>query len=432
MPDMSVRQTIRKKISRYFEMLQSSGDPLKIGRRHKPDYWLLVLTIMLMLVGLIVIYSIGPALAITYGVSTNYFAYKQLIAVSLGLIGFLIATRVPLIWWKNTYKLLVAFAALTTLAAIVLPVNPNYPAHRWVRLGSFSFQSVDVVTLAVIIWIAGFLAMKIKQGLIKNTRAVFVPLAVSLVILGVIIVGVQSDLGSMGVIVAIMSAMAYVAGMPLKRLIIIFVIIMIGVVIAVVSSPYRLARVQTYLHPHSNCQGSSYQACQSLISVGSGGLVGLGLGKSVQAYGYVPEASNDSIFAIFAEKFGFVGGVILIGIFFMLFNHLKNVSERLEDDFLRLIVIGIFTWLSIQTLINIGSMLGLFPLKGITLPFISYGGTSIVFSTAAVGLVFQISRYTSLKPVEINNDTKKGKSNEDFGNRRRVRGAYHSNFGRRG
>ena len=430
MSTLPIRRTINHKITNRSKTILNSAT-LNIPRRHKPDYWLLISTITLMLVGLIVLYSIGPALVITNGVNANYFAIKQLIAVSLGLVAFFIATRVPLIWWKTTYKPLLIFAALTTLAAIVLPVNPNYPAHRWVRLGSFSFQSVEVVKFAVIVWIAGFLATKIKQGLIKNVRAVFIPLAIALLVMGVIIVGIQSDLGSMGVIVAVMTAMAYVAGLPLKRIVLIAIAIAFLAVIAVVTSPYRLARVETYLHPQSNCQGSGYQARQSLISVGSGGLIGLGLGKSVQAYGYVPEASNDSIFAIFSEKFGFIGAVILVGIFVLLFNHLKNISERLEDDFLRLIVIGVFTWLSTQTLINIGSMIGLFPLKGITLPFISYGGTSIVFSAAAVGLVFQISRYTSGNVVMLN-EAKKGNNNENFGNRRRIRGAYHSNTGRRG
>jgi cell division protein FtsW len=154
------------------------------------------------------------------------------------------------------------------------------------------------------------------------------------------------------------------------------------------------------LHPQSNCQGSGYQACQALISVGSGGIFGLGLGYSVQAYGYLPEASNDSIFAIMAEKFGFIGTVAILVAYAVFITRLKQIAERTSDQYSRLIVIGVMAWLSTQMIINIGAMIGLLPLKGITLPLISQGGTSLIFLTAALGLVFQISRYTSYNVTE--------------------------------
>ncbi len=400
-------------------------DRLELGRKHKPDYWLLVFTIALMLFGLILIYSISPALSITNNVGPNYFTGKQALADGLGFMAFFLASRLPISWWKRMYKWLIGLAAITTLAAIALPVNPNYPAHRWVRLGNLSFQSVEVVKFAVIVWVAGFLSSQVKSGKIKNIKVVLTPILVVLFILGIIIAGIQSDLGSIGVITAAIVAMAFVSGFPLKKLSLVGLVILVGTILLVVTSPYRLARVETYIHPQSNCQGSGYQACQSLIAVGSGGIVGLGLGKTVQAYGYVPEASNDSIFAIYSEKFGFIGDIILLGIFFGFFYRIKLISDGIDDTFLKLLVVGILIWLSSQTLINIGAMIGLFPLKGITLPFISYGGTSIVFSAAAVGLVFHISRYTSLNTVSRTH-TKKGYINEGSINRRRVRGAYHS------
>ena len=402
-----------------------TDESMQISRRHKPDYWLLVFTIALMLFGLILIFSISPALSITNNVSSNYFTYKQALADGLGFVAFFIALKIPIVWWKKMYKYLIGLAAITTAAAIALPVNPNYPAHRWVRLGSLSFQSVEIVKFAIIIWLAGFLGAQIKKGTIKNIKAVLIPLVSVLFILGIIVVGIQSDLGSIGVITAAMIAMAYTAGFPLKRLSLIGLIILAGAVLAIISSPYRLARVEAYIHPQTNCQGSGYQACQSLIAVGSGGIIGLGLGKTIQAYGYVPEASNDSIFAIYSEKFGFIGDFILIAIFFGFFYRIKLIAESIEDSFLKLVVVGILIWLCTQTLINIGAMIGLFPLKGITLPFISYGGTSIIFSAAAVGLVFEISRYTSLNSLS-RTKTKKGISNESSFDRRRIRGAYHS------
>ncbi len=244
------------------------------------------------------------------------------------------------------------------------------------------------------------------------------PILIALGVIGAVIVGVQSDLGSTGVMVAMMATMAYVAGLPLGRIALIGGVVLLGITLAISATPYRRARLQSFLNPAAHCQTSGYQACQALISVGSGGLVGLGLGSSVQAYGYQPEAANDSIFAIYAEKFGFIGTVALLGIFVAFFARLKIVVERLSDDFTRLLVVGILAWFSSQALINIGGMIGLLPLKGITLPFISYGGTSVVFAAAAVGLALQASQYVAYTTPRISGDTPRA---ADRGGRRNFR-----------
>jgi cell division protein FtsW len=224
----------------------------------------------------------------------------------------------------------------------------------------------------------------------------------------------------------IMGTMLFVAGMPIKRLLLISTIILICCAVLIALMPYRRERLMTYLHPSANCQSAGYQACQALIAVGSGGMVGLGLGSSVQAYGYLPEAANDSIFAIYAEKFGFIGAVTLLGLFVALFVRIKQTAEHAPDDFSRLLAIGIFTWFGVQSLINIGAMIGVLPLKGITLPFVSYGGTSIIFALAAVGMLFQISRYTTYGRQRNGGTTHAG--NID---RRRLRGAYNATSGSR-
>lgn len=375
-----------------------------LGRRHRPDYWLLIWCAALLAVGLIVVYAISPALSQANHVSANYYVGKQLFAIGLSLVAFVITARLPLHWWQKAYKPLLVAAGLATLLALVLPVNPAYPAHRWVRLGGLSFQSVELLKFAVMIWLAGFLAQRIRQGSIRSTNLTLKPLLLALAGIFVVVVGIQSDLGSAGVIVAMMASMAYVAGLPLGRIMLIGGAVMLVVMLAVSATPYRRARLETFLHPQSNCQNSGYQACQALIAVGSGGVLGLGLGSSVQAYGYLPEAANDSIFAIYAEKFGFIGAIILLAVFMAFFTRLKNIAERLPDDFSRLLVIGVLAWLSLQTFINIGAMIGLLPLKGITLPFISYGGTSVVFAAAAVGLAFQASQYTSFVSPRLKNE----------------------------
>jgi cell division protein FtsW len=229
------------------------------------------------------------------------------------------------------------------------------------------------------------------------------------------------------VMIAIMGMMAVVAGLPLKRVLMAVSVIAILVVLAVASSPYRRERVQTFLQPTRDCQGIGYQSCQAMIAVGSGGIFGLGLGQSVQAYGYLPEAGNDSIFAIYAEKFGFIGASVLIALLIGLFARMMKIMERAPDDYSKLLVVGVLAWLSTQSIINIGAMIGLLPLKGITLPFISYGGTSLIFVLAAVGVVFSVSRYTN---YGITNQ-REGTSNEGTPSRRGQRGAYNSTVSRR-
>lgn len=397
-------------------------------RRHRPDYWLLIISAALLAIGLVVVYAISPALTESMHVGSNYYVGKQLLAIGLSVVAFIVTSRIPLDRWQDFRKPLLLFAVGATLLAIIMPVNPNYPAHRWVRLGSLSFQSVELLKFAVLVWLAGLLSDRVAEGKIGDVTKTFKPILLALGLIGVFVGGVQSDLGSTGVMLLMMGAMAFVAGLPMKRILIIGGIMAIGTILLIASTPYRRARLETFLHPTANCQTSGYQSCQALIAVGSGGIIGLGLGSSVQAYGYLPEAANDSIFAIYAEKFGFFGSIILLIIFAALFARLAMIAERAPDNFSRLLVIGILSWLGIQTLVNVGAMIGLLPLKGITLPFISYGGTSVVFIASAVGIVFQISHFTTLGALRVRNDNNDRRGHDNRSHGRRVRGAYHPDF----
>ena len=219
---------------------------LQLGRKHKPDYWLLIWCATLLAIGLIVVYAISPALAITNNVSADYYVDKQMIAIALSIVAFIITARVPLKTWRKAYKPLLVFAGLATLLALALPVNPLYPAHRWVRLGSFSFQSVELVKFAGLIWVAGFLAERIQSGSIRSVRQTFQPLLIALLALGVIVAGVQSDLGSTGVLVIMMGTMAFIAGLPMGRIVLIAGAVVIGLILAISATPYRRARLRTF------------------------------------------------------------------------------------------------------------------------------------------------------------------------------------------
>jgi cell division protein FtsW len=201
--------------------------------------------------------------------------------------------------------------------------------------------------------------------------------------------------------------MSYMAGVPMKRLMIFAIIALILGTAAVTSTAYRRDRFFTFMQPTRDCEDTGYHACQAMIAVGSGGLFGLGIGRSVQAYGYLPKSQNDSIFAIYAEKFGFVGVVVLIGLFGALLLRILTIMQRAPNKATQIMAAGVFTWLAVQSTINIGAMVGLLPLKGITLPFISSGGTSLIFAMAALGVVFQISSYTSMRKSSLEFDNER-------------------------
>lgn len=401
-----------------------------LSRRHRPDYALLILALLLSVIGLVVVYAISPGLAYTRNVSNNYFVIKQSIAIGLGLVAFTVFSLMPTIMLKHIRKGLIV-VSLVCVAIIQVYGEEINGASRWIQIGGLSFQVAELIKFTLVVWLAAFLTERLKSGEIQDSNKTLRPLFIVMALIGVVVAYLESDLGSAGVMIAIIGVMAFTAGLPLRRIALIASVIIVGTIIAVSSSAYRRDRVATFLNPSRDCQTSGYQACQALIAVGSGGVLGLGLGKSVQAYGYLPEAANDSIFAVVAEKFGFVGVSAILGIYLALFSRMKRIIDRTAEPFSRLLVIGILAWLSTQAIINIGAMIGLLPLKGITLPFISYGGTSLLFVMAAIGVVFQISRYTSFEPVRSTNVANKESDHDNRTGRRRVGRPYYASASRR-
>lgn len=380
------------------------------SRKHRPEYLLPALALFLVVVGLMVVYAISPGIAAARNVSENSIIGKQVLAAGLGIVAFLICSRIPISWWLKVEKPLLIMSALTVIAVMVFGEEVN-GAQRWVQIGGLSFQAAELIKLTLLVWLVNFLVARHKEGTLQDSQKTLKPLAIALGVIAVIVAGIESDLGSAGVMVAIILTCVWIVGMPLKRLMIIGLAVFLIAFLAIVSSGYRRSRIATFLNPTRDCQNAGYQICESLKAIGSGGMFGKGLGKSVQAYGYLPEASNDSIFAIFAEKFGFLGVSVLLGVFGLLFQRIKRIIERTQDLPARLMVAGILAWLASQTIINIGAMIGLMPLKGITLPFISTGGTSLVFVSVALGIVFQASRYTSFRAV--NDDIRSVSNNRD-------------------
>lgn len=405
-------------------------DP-KVQRRHRPDYWLLLLSIGLVVIGLIILYSISPGLAAQRHVSEYYYVGKQVVAILLGVVAFVVLANIPVTFWQRVQKPLLIAAGLSALAVRLFGEEIN-GAYRWIQVGGLSFQAAELIKFALLIWLATFLVQRIKDGTLGDFKQTLQPLLIALLLIGIVVGKIQSDFGSTAVMVSMVVAMGFVAGIPLKRIAVFGGIIAIGLIMLISTSAYRRERLMTFMNPESDCQNSGYQVCQALITVGSGGVFGLGVANSVQAYGYLPEAANDSIFAILAEKFGFIGVAAVIGLFIGFFTRLFKIAERAADEYSRLLVVGVLAWLSTQALINVGGMLGLLPLKGITLPFISYGGTSLIFVLGAVGLVFQVSRYTTYRATLASSEINRGRtSHEGTTYRRGNRRSYNTAVSRR-
>jgi len=406
-------------------------DSLTGLRRHRPDYVLLILCAALLAIGLITIFAISPGLTRSTNVSNNYYVEKQSIAILIGLVGFAIGAMVSIDVWKKYLTPLIVISIAGSLAVRVVGTRVN-GAFRWIQIGGISFQPVELVKFTVLIWAAVFFAKLLRDGGINNLGKHIRPLIYAFILIGFIVAGLQSDLGSTAVIVVMIATMAVVAGLPMKKLMFIIGIIALIGIVAISSSSYRQSRLLTFLHPTQNCQSTStgWQACQAIIAVGSGGVAGKGLARGVQVNGYLPESDNDTIFAAYAEQFGFIGTAILVCIFFALFKRIKDIMEKAPNNYTRFIATGVLAWLAAQTLINVGAMVGLLPLKGITLPLMSYGGTSIVFVMLAIGVVFNISYYTTANPV-YNEEVTLGDNNENSTMRRGYRRAHNTYSGHR-
>ncbi len=364
-------------------------------RRHKPDYLLVVVSGILLSIGVLLMVAISPALTAQSGVPGSYFVTRQLMACLIGVVLFLIFSRVSTKTLRLISKPLIVASAVAAMLVVII----SGVAFRWIQIGGLSFQPAELIKFTIVIVGSLFVADRVREGNYNDDKKTLVPIGIGMAVVAFVVVILERDLGSMVVMVAIMLSIMLVANIPLKKLFILGAIIVAlgGVMIA--STPYRRDRFSTFLNPSQDCAFEGYHACQALIAVGSGGLVGLGLGNSVQAYGYLPEASNDSIFAIYAEKFGFAGSLLLIVLYGVLFSRIIKIMQHTSDMTMRLVSAGVLGWLAVQTAINIGAMLGLLPLKGITLPFISYGGTSIMFVMASLGLVFGASAVTSARKV---------------------------------
>lgn len=380
---------------------------MKIGvRKHKSDRTIGVVSILLLILGLVVIYAIGPMrinfMNAAYGTSLdeNYFFVHQAISVGLALIAFFVAVFWPYEKMRKLSLLLMVGGLMLCLVLVVLAevgsamaVCEN-GACRWIKFGgSFSLQPSEVVKLGLLMYLAQLTAKRKEEGKLKTTDF-WVPFAIMSVLSVMFVVYFQQDLGSTVIVVAIIMAILFMSGVKMRVFMLVCAGVLVGGVGAIFASPHRVERLMTFTNAEDS---DSYHIDNALMAIGTGGLTGVGVGNTVQATGYLPESINDSVFAVIGEAFGFLGLVLIIGCFFVLLFRIMKVYELRSDEEHGLIAVGVFAWVMTQVVVNICAMTGLFPLTGITLPLLSYGGTSMVFTAFALGLVMQLSRYSRRK-----------------------------------
>ncbi|MFZ2560511.1 MAG: putative peptidoglycan glycosyltransferase FtsW [Candidatus Nanoperiomorbaceae bacterium] len=381
-------------------LLDKSGE-LKLGRKHRPDYVILILILTLAVIGLVVLFSIAPALNSGNNGATTGFMARQIALITLGIIIFFVVSRVPLDFWRK-YSSRLFLGALILCVAVAIPhfplaINAN-GAQRWFNLGAIgTFQPAEFLKFGMLLFASSFLAVRSAQNRLNSWRELlpfFALFAAALFTVAIL----QKDMGTALAMFAIVLVQLIISGLPGRKIALVLAVSAIAGVLAITMFSHRTARITTFLGGGSST--SNYQINQSLIAIGSGGLFGRGLGQSVQAFGWLPEQSTDSIFAILGETLGWIGLVVVIGLFGILLKRIIAKVDYTENLFLRLILAGVFGWLAAHVMLNIGAMTSLIPLTGVTLPLISFGGTSMVFIMAALGLVFAISGYTMHRKIE--------------------------------
>lgn len=351
----------------------------------------------LIVIGLIAIASAGVFYAETRFQDDYYFFKRQLLyGVFPGLCALYFFQRLD---YHRLQKIVVPIF-ISNIILLTLVFIPGigakiYGASRWVQIGPFSFQPSEMTKIAVILYLAAWFSSKGK----KTVEDVFEGLVPFLMIFGVIafLIMKQPDTGTLGVIFMISMTMFFVAGARVSHIISLFVggASFLGILIAI--APYRLQRLLVFLNPDFDPQGVGYHVSQALLAIGSGGLFGLGLGHSRQKFNYLPEPVTDSIFAIFSEEWGFVGAVIVLFLYLFVAWRGLSIAKNASDEFGRFVAVGIVGWIVAQSFINLAAISGLIPLTGVPLPFISYGGTSLIFLMSSVGILLNISRQATLK-----------------------------------
>lgn len=357
----------------------------------KIDKSFLVVAVILIVAGFFIFSS--ASLGLLARESSNYssVAFSQtVLGLFLGTVAMVIASRLDSGIWKKFALFIFIFTVVLNILVLFPQIGSMHGgARRWIQLGGISFQPAELLKFGFVVYFAAWAAWAREK--METWQWGFAPLVALLAICGGLLLA-QPDTDNFLIIVVTGVVMFIAAGGRWRYVLVMLLAGVIGLSFLVYTRPYVKQRIMTFVNPTSDALGSSYQIQQSLIAIGSGGLFGKGFGQSVQKFTYLPEPVGDSIFAVAAEEFGFVGSVLLIALFVLFATRGLKIASRVPQPFGRLLVVGIVIMIVSQAFVNIGAMLGVLPLSGITLPFVSHGGTSLFLCLFQVGIILSISK----------------------------------------
>ncbi|MDB4940231.1 MAG: Cell division protein FtsW [Candidatus Doudnabacteria bacterium] len=355
------------------------------------DYKMLAIVFSMLLLGLIILYSASTVLSFSKFHTNTHFFFNQLVqGVLLGLVLMYICSKIDYHFWQK-YAPLFMFASIALLMAVLVPgIGLKVGnSRRWIAHGGFSFQPAELAKLSLIFYISSWIDKRSHE--IKDFYYGIIP---SLIIISLVagLIILEPDIGTMLVVIATSFTLLFVGGSRIKHLGWILVGGFLTLVVLVKLQPYRLARFTTFLNPGADPQGIGYQINQALVAVGSAGFWGQGYGNSRQKYNFLPEVMGDSIFAVTVEELGFLRSGLIVGLYILFAFRGLKIADHAPDAFGKMLASGIIAWIVFQALINIGAIIGLLPLTGIPLPFISYGSSSLVVTLAAMGILLNVSK----------------------------------------
>ena len=356
------------------------------------DPWLLGIALALVCLGVVMVGSASVAIAEDEGSSPYYYLIRHAVFISGGLVlaTWIARTELKTVEQHSWWLLLACFVLLLLVFVPGIGRTVN-GARRWLNLGIAGFQAVEAVKLFFIIWMASYLK-RFSEEVSATWPAMLKPLGVAVVLVGILLM--QPDFGSSSLLLAITAGMLVLGGVNMPRM---FAPVLIGLpllAVIAIAEPYRMRRITSFTDPFADPFGAGYQLANALMAVGRGEWLGVGLGASVQKLSYLPEAHTDFIMAVIAEEFGFLGVVLVVGLFTAFVGRAFWVGYKcveMRRHFAGYCAFGIGLWIGLQALVSIGVNLGLLPTKGLTLPLISYGGSSVMMTCVAVGLLMRVS-----------------------------------------
>jgi cell division protein FtsW len=366
------------------------------------DKWFIFAVICIVVLGLLMMTSASIVVSDKLMHQPFYYLFKQLIFLTLGLSLGYIVMQIETIYWEKLggYLLL---GVLLLLALVLVPgighsVNGS---ARWIGFGPFSFQMSELTKFTMVIYMAGYLVRRnaeIKRELSGFLKPIAILGTAALLLLR------EPDFGATVVVTGTALGMMFLAGMRLRHFLLLFSLMVFALTIILVSAPYRLARLGSFMDPWAKAYDAGYQLTQSLIAFGRGGPWGVGLGKSIQKMFYLPEAYTDFLFAVIAEELGLIGTIVVISLFFLLIVRIFFIgrsAQKLHRHFAGFLAYGFGSWLSIQFIVSIGVNSGLLPTKGLTLPLMSYGGSSVLVNCLVIAVILRIDHENRLKKIGI-------------------------------